>query len=334
MISLTCYSQSILKPDLVFSIDTPIIFSHYRDLLITEEFNNIKKEHVYDTIYSLNYGRNNKIKEETIKDLNFDRSIEKYEYDSLDRVNSTTQYTISRLKEKFLLTTIRKSLFFYNGFDSISHIEWYKCERKRKDDVIKMEQEKVNNSKTIEEAFENLQQNYSDYTNIWVWSFDSRVDHFYNSKHNRIMTMINTREYGLDSKWIYKYDDLNRKSEETYCNYSFKPDFTRDTNSCQFLNKKHFFYDNSLCTVIDTNYSGETYIITKTKVVINQQGKINSIFETWEREDRKGNLLKDKDNEGYKETKYFYDSKDRIIKRTEFSNGCSDTTRFVYIYKK
>jgi hypothetical protein len=195
-----------------------------------------------------------------------------------------------------------------------------------------MEQEKVNNSKTLEDAFENLQQNYSDYTNLWVWSYDSKVDHFYNSKHNRIMTKINTKEYGLDSKWIYKYDDLNRKSEETYCNYAFRPDFTRDTNTCQELNKIYFKYYIDSVIKIDTLFAGASMIVTKTKSNFNSIGNKISTIETSEQFDRTKNYSKE--GEDRKEIKFYYNANGRLMKRTEYCSGCSDSTRFVYIYNK
>jgi hypothetical protein len=330
LISISCYSQSILRPDLVFSIDTPFVFTHFEGLLITEEFMNVRKEHVFDTIYSANYGKNKKIKEE-FNNSDF-KSILKYEYDSLDRIIRTTEYILSQFKGKNGLTDIFKSLYFYNNFDSISSIERYCCARKRKDEIVEKEKEKIKKSETIEELLENCQQSYSDYTNSWDWSYEAKVDNFYDKRHNRIMTKISSKEFGLDSKWIYGYDSVNRKIKETYCNFSFKQGFSRDTNSCQELHKLYFIYNNDSVIQIDTLFGGASMIVTKTKSLFNSIGnKINTV-ETSEQFDRTKNYAKEGENR--KEIKFYYNDNGRLMKRTEYCSGCSDSIRYVYIYNK
>jgi hypothetical protein len=327
-ISISCFSQSILRPDLVFKIDTPFVFAHFKDLLITEKFTNLKGP-VYDTIYSLNYGSNNKIKEEATYNLFFDKSIIKYEYDSLNRIKTETQYTISNLNDTFMLTELKKGLFFYNEFDSLSNIEWYKCERNRKKEIVDKEQKSF---QTIDELFKSFQRHYNDFTNNWKWSFDSRVDHFYNSKHNRVMTKI--KEVGFDpgSKWIFEYDSLNRKIKEINYNFSLRRNFTLDTNLYLINYKKYYCYQSGLEIVIDTDYYFQNIDILK--MSLTPKGNVANVKEYWKKIDLSTHPKLDKDTECIKETKYFYDSKDRIKKRAEFSNGFSDTTRFVYTYNK
>lgn len=328
LISISGYSQSVLRPDLVFSIDTPFVFKHYRDLVITSKFKNIKNENVFDTVYYSVIDKNGQTLVEFInKDFQI---VNKYKYDSLNRIEQIKSFHKSQLQGQNGLNEISIQIIHYNDFDSVSQIEHFTCNRIIKSDMIKAQQRKIDNSTSLDELW-NIHQSYSDYTNDWEWNYVGVLKNIYNSSHNKILSKFYYQN-SCDSKWSYEYDSFNRKISEYWCNYKINMDLNRDTNSCQLKQNKYYFYGIGSQTSIDTTYQGISMTIKKVKTSNNQKGYVDDILETWGRFNVTQNMLKD--GEGKSEIKFFYNDQNKIIKRTEYCVGCSDTIRFIYNYKK
>lgn len=327
VINLAGFSQSIKNPEDYFTIDTPFVFNHFNDFLITKEYTSARKGFQFDTIYSADYDNSGNIIAEFINESTI--QIKRHEFDSLNREVSSKTFKKSQFQGKNGLHEITFRLFFYNCFDSLLLAEYYDCRLERKPEIIKEDEEKMQQMKTFDDLW-NMRQHYSDYTSNWIWTNFGRLESVYDSNRNRILVKHYMKNQ-YDTKWIFKYDSLNNKIFEYWCNHAYNEDYSRDSNICQMGNLKYFFHFQDSIVAIDTNYFGVSMTINRNVKYLNSKHKVVKEVKSYVQYDRtRGFLLED---EGQEVIEYFFDEKERIIKRTERFNEYPETI-FRYIYNK